>query len=216
MANSPRYHNQMGKAETRECLICGTSFKNYPSWNKRYCSQACKGVARRKPDEEFGGEYRYSYVPVGHPLAKPGSRHIPTHRLTLWNSIGPGSHPCYRCGELVTWMQHRPATTPGSLVADHIDRNKLNNDLSNLRPACHTCNLLNSDRTIADDESYRVIHKGTRVRGETRRCATCDGSFVAWPDTGRPRRGIYCSKACMYAGIKKARTPAGQPSPVEG
>jgi hypothetical protein len=182
----------------RKCLICGTPFTTYPSLNKRYCGRECFHISKRKA--KLDSRYRYLHIgKEGHPLAPPNSA-IHEHRVLLYDKIGPGAHPCHHCGATVTWMTSA-GTTAGALVSDHLDRNPKNNNPENLVPSCQRCNILNSDRIVRDEENYRVISKGTRVRGERRTCATCGGSFVAWPSTaGRQRReGIYCSKACMYA-----------------
>lgn len=83
------------------------------------------------------GSYRMVSRPQ-HPLANK-SGHVYVHRLVLFDRIGPGDHPCWNCGRLVSW--HR--TYPGhslALVVDHIDRNADNNTPENLRPSCQSCN----------------------------------------------------------------------------
>lgn len=179
-----------GTFEHRKCLSCGTPFTTYTSQNKQYCSQKCKGVARRKPDSTLSQIRRNAYVPQGHPLAPPGRRQVIKHRLILWESIGAGPHPCYHCGDLVDWIPGN-YTKKGSLVVDHLDRNPLNNELDNLKPSCQRCNKMNSDRTVLDEEDYRLDSNGIRKRGKRLNCELCGTSFVAWHTTSR-----FCRLSC--------------------
>lgn len=79
----------------------------------------------------------------GHPLAAKDG-HVFAHRVVLWEAIGPGEHLCHWCSTPVVWRQQ---TAPGDRLADdlqvdHIDGDRLNNDLQNLVPSCRGCNLL--------------------------------------------------------------------------
>lgn len=128
-----------------------------------------------------------------HPLAF-NSPYIPEYRALLYKAIGPGAHPCHHCGAEVQWMPGGKCG-PGVLVVDHLDRDPLNDAIENLAPSCQRCNILNSARTVRDDEDFRVIGKGTRLRGEARNCELCGNRFVAHPDR-RPGRGRFCSRSC--------------------
>lgn len=76
---------------------------------------------------------RYPTVSLpGHPLAWKGGV-VRIHRATLYDAIGPGSHPCHWCGKDVTWG--------ADLVADHVDADTWNNNPSNLVASCATCNV---------------------------------------------------------------------------
>jgi hypothetical protein len=72
-----------------------------------------------------------------HPLAFPSSGKVLRHRAVLYESIGPGSHPCHWCKRMVAWED----APPNGLVADHVDGDRFNNDPANLVPSCQTCNL---------------------------------------------------------------------------
>jgi len=65
---------------------------------------------------------------------------ISIHRVVLFNSIGPGKHPCHWCGKEVNFDSAYPKDLM-ALVVDHVDCDKTNNDLSNLVPSCCECNL---------------------------------------------------------------------------
>ncbi|MEU6342216.1 hypothetical protein ABZ883_14890 [Streptomyces sp. NPDC046977] len=177
------------RTATRNCDHCGSEYSRVPAHIGKYCSSQCRYAAQRKPDQ---AGRRMVHAP-GHPLVVT-SPYLPASRVLLYEAIGPGTHPCHHCKEPVTW---RPGdqTAPGVLVVDHLDRDPMNDALGNLAPSCQTCNVLNADRTVRDDETYKVIKKGTRLRGERRECRTCRAEFVAYPDP-RPNRGLYCSRPC--------------------
>lgn len=73
-----------------------------------------------------------------HPLATPHGD-VFEHRKVLYDAIGPGIHSCYWCGAQVTWSTARKAIK-GSLVPDHLDCDKTNNNVNNLVPSCNRCN----------------------------------------------------------------------------
>jgi 5-methylcytosine-specific restriction endonuclease McrA len=64
-----------------------------------------------------------------HPLAVAGW--VRLHRRVLFDQLGPGGSECYRCGARLEWGT--------SLEVDHVDRDRRNNELENLRPACRSC-----------------------------------------------------------------------------
>ena len=181
---------------TRKCDHCGAEYSRTPSHIGRFCSQYCAYAGRRK---DRVSARRMIYAP-GHPLTL-NSPYIPEYRALLYEVIGPGQHPCRHCGTPVRWTPGGKSS-PGALVVDHLDRNPLNNAVANLAPSCQRCNILNSDRTVQDDEDFRVIKNGTRLRGEARNCERCGTRFVAHPDP-RPGRGRFCSRSCAR---KKPRT----------
>lgn len=75
-----------------------------------------------------------------HPLATAAG-YVRVHRLVLYASIGPGAHPCHWCQQLVYWDKQWPRDGDDALLVDHVDRNRQNNDLENLVPSCHSCNV---------------------------------------------------------------------------
>lgn len=186
----------------RQCLICGAPFTTCPSLDKRYCGRECFYVSKRRPAEKLKTIYRTKHLMEDHPLARKGST-INEHRLILWDKIGPGQHACHHCGRMLTWGLAADSEHGEALWIDHLDRNPKNNDPENLAPSCQPCNALNCDRAVRDDENFRVIAKGSRVRGERRSCEYCSASFVAWPDKKNPRKGRFCSRSCAR---RKPRT----------
>lgn len=86
--------------------------------------------------QALGSSGYYHTQMTGHPLANSSGR-VYVHRVVLWDSIGPGEHPCHWCGWRVRWDWVDRAHM---LNVDHIDHDKRNNDVSNLVPACTRCN----------------------------------------------------------------------------
>lgn len=84
-------------------------------------------------DYKYVDRYEESYVHKSHPLGGKSGMAF-THRLILWEAIGPGTHPCHWCRQPVTWMV--------DLHVDHLNGNKLDNDRVNLVPTCRPCNML--------------------------------------------------------------------------
>ena len=83
---------------------------------------------------------------LGHPLAGADGR-VYEHRVELFSTIGPGSHPCHWCGVMVEWRASRSkGPTTGSLCVDHLDEDRLNNRRDNLVPSCRTCNIARSKK----------------------------------------------------------------------
>lgn len=103
--------------------------------------------ARRHDGDVTAGEGRYGngytradgYVETrrtGHLLARFNG-HVMMHRVVLFEVIGLGPHQCHWCLAPVNWTHGLMA---GALVVDHVDRDRSNNDPSNLVPSCNHCN----------------------------------------------------------------------------
>ncbi len=80
----------------------------------------------------------------GHPLASEKGW-VREHRVVLYETIGPGEHPCHWCGVQVSFSKPYPQHLDG-LVVDHLDEDTSNNDPANLVPSCAVCNLGRSSR----------------------------------------------------------------------
>ncbi len=68
-------------------------------------------------------------VHEGHPLVVAGWAR--EHRLVLWDTIGPGRHPCHYCAAELEWGL--------TLEVDHLDHDRTANTIDNLVPACRSC-----------------------------------------------------------------------------
>lgn len=55
------------------------------------------------------------------------------HRVAVYSKYADDLPPCAICGAVIDW---------GNCHIDHIDEDRSNNDISNLRPLCRTCNVM--------------------------------------------------------------------------
>jgi hypothetical protein len=98
----------------------------------------------------------------GHRVAS-ASGWVRTHRLLLFNKLGPGEHPCYHCGMLVSWDKTYPEHAD-ALVVDHLDENTSNNSLDNIVPSCNVCNVTRSHYRTAEGirRRYAFVNVGDK------------------------------------------------------
>ena len=92
------------------------------------------------------------------------------------------------------WLQHRLIyfITHGYLPKrlDHIDRNKLNNKIENLRPAAQSHNVVNSEIRSDNTTGYRGVVNHKLVKGWTAQGSTLDhkrkhlGTFTCKKEAG--------------------------------
>jgi hypothetical protein len=75
--------------------------------------------------------YQALYEPE-HPLARKGG-YILEHRMVLYDFSGESINECELCHGFWSWEIYK-------YHVDHIDEDKSNNKLSNLRPLCNACN----------------------------------------------------------------------------
>lgn len=93
----------------------------------------CRACARRLMRQgKYRSAYTYLYLP-GHPIADKSGR-IQVHRAVLYESIGPGPHPCHWCGAMADWGGI------GGIHVDHLNGEPADNRLGNLVPSCQHCN----------------------------------------------------------------------------
>lgn len=110
----------------------------------------------------------------GHPLAGRNQR-VFVHRKVLFDAIGPGSHPCHRCGIPVDWSEPFPT----GLVVDHLDHDRANNVISNLAPSCHPCNVSDGAESAKTrcPQGHPYDEQNTRRAEGKRRCRACKSQY---------------------------------------
>jgi hypothetical protein len=91
--------------------------------------------------------YRSRYLPM-HPLAMANGK-VYVHRLVLFESIGPGIHPCHWCQRPVDWLATKG--DPAMLVVDHLNGATDDNEPSNLVASCHGCNTCRGAQRKSDE-----------------------------------------------------------------
>lgn len=181
-----------------KCKHCGTQYSRPASQIGSYCSKTCWHADQRK-DENTSRRIRY--LPE-HPLAGATGL-VAEARAVLYEQIGPGEHPCHWCGTKVRWMTGLRGNLAGSLIADHLNGDPLNDAADNIVPACGRCNGTRTQQ-IKPDEAFVVRSNGTRTRAVERACIMCGGAFFVPPAAlKRPNRGLFCSRSCAR---KKAAT----------
>lgn len=113
------------------CVKHYTRFKKHGSvWETRRAEAGAGNI-------NYAGYKRITRK--GHPIAQSGGR-IFEHRYVLYEAIGPGFHPCHHCNKQVSWDYSQANNTDLCLVVDHLDFDRLNNNISNLVPSCFNCN----------------------------------------------------------------------------
>lgn len=159
-----------------------------------------------KKQDAFSSAYQIRAFCHDHPLSYVGGQ-VAEHRRVLFDSIGPGAHPCHWCQTEVTW-QVKQYNRRGNLVVDHVDGDRWNNALENLVPSCGRCNSRRAMeyKMVKDDEVFVVRPDGRRARAVRRTCATCGDTFLVQARLIRKgaqsgkEHGTFCSRTCANKG----------------
>jgi hypothetical protein len=156
--------------------------------------------------------YAMMLIPASHPFAFDGQPttanrvRVYAHRLILWQTLGPGQHPCHWCGRPLDW---EPGF--GGITTDHLNDDPRDNRPENLVVSCHGCNSGRSIHqrafrpAIGQGEDWLPTHgrRGPgRVRATRLNCQECGAEFLA--ENARVKRGTvrFCSRHC--AGVASA------------
>lgn len=179
-----------------ECEQCGTSFSAYrgPGLGKpRFCSHACYTasgeMAKNSPFE----------------TGRTGER-TSRHRVYLGRVDGK---PKYMQRSHWVWNQHHPddPVQPGEHI-HHIDHNKLNDDISNLRKLSATEHAEMHAREIEFNErsrrmrAYHAANPGKHRKGQPRICPICGNEFYRPPSASQ----VTCSYQCSGRWSARKRT----------
>lgn len=169
-----------------ECERCGKQFSAYraPGRDKpRFCSYDC-------------------YFATGE-MAKnsqfvPGYRGERTSRVKVYLGRVDGK-PKYMQRSHWVWNQHHPddPVQPGEHI-HHIDRDKLNDEISNLQKLTatehekmHAGEIVNYERSRRM-RAYHSANPGKQRKGEPRICPVCGGEFYRPPSASQ----VTCSYQC--------------------
>lgn len=142
-------------------------------------------------------------------IAGKGGR-ISEHRFLLYQKIGPGPHSCTHCGSGINWMPGRK-TAQGALIVDHLDGNHRNNDINNLVPSCHGCNINRGrgDQLIKDGEIFVVQANGRRARAVELICHHCGSTYHRTIAQAKTVNSRFCSSSCRSTAVNHERAAAG-------
>jgi len=111
-------------------------------YHRQYRHGSTEAVAHKAGvTVSHGRRYRQTHDPK-HPLAMRNGN-VYVHRKVLYDTIGPGSHPCTWCGNAIEWG---PKGTPNILIPDHINGYGDDNRPENLTASCMPCNTARSQQ----------------------------------------------------------------------
>lgn len=135
MSNSICIIDGCGKPRYQQRKLCSTH-----AMRKHRYGDPSIGKSREGNTWTTSNGYGRLFVGHDHPLADgKGCAH--SHRVALFERIGPGVHQCHWCGADLQWLR-RGSSWAGVLVVDHLDDDKGNNAPGNLVPSCFSCNAL--------------------------------------------------------------------------
>lgn len=126
------------------CTVAGCGEKQKA---RGFCSKHYLRFKRRGSTDERTrtiASKRYRLVVIrGHPLAHARTGRVYVHRAAMFDQIGLGPVPCFWCGRPLRWSTEHPQPDDALLI-DHFDHDRHNNDPTNLRPSCNSCNCARS------------------------------------------------------------------------
>lgn len=114
-----------------------------------------------------------------HPLASKGG-YVYEHRLIYYEKISKEVSSCQICEKPVSW---------NNVHIDHIDENRRNNSMENLRALCNGCNV-SRNRDFTKQAKYFITYDG-----ETK-------TARQWAEDDR----VNVSRTCILQRIKRGMT----------
>lgn len=184
----------------RQCGTCGVTFMTKRAYvvkgRGKFCSMACSVAARGQRKDDIAHRMRRA---PNHPIAPP-SGIAAISRMALYDSIGPGPHPCHWCQIPVDWKLGAGVRDPLALLVDHLDHDPTNDDLSNLVPSCNPCNShrrLSGKSAIIQPGELTITRSDRKpVRAVERTCETCEMVFLAAASEVKKGKARFCSRSC--------------------
>lgn len=171
-----------------------------------FCSSPCYGKNLSKRPKKEGVERRM-VTRRDHPIAPP-SGVISCARVTLYEKLGPGEHPCNWCGVALTWHPES-RYSPNALLADHLNHDPTDDEAGNLVASCNACNghrRRRGDSKLISSKEPTVLRGGKPTRAVERRCNICgDLILIAWADLKHPMGGRFCSPSCRMKHTQQRR-----------
>lgn len=150
MADHPQKTNALAT-----CLNCGREYRPWTKARGLYCSRTCAAHANIK-DPADRLHRRWRHLP-DHPLTGKTGK-VLSYRAALYDSIGPGEHPCHWCDRPVTWtVRNGRGITVTELAVDHLDGDDHNDAVKNLVPSCNPCNTLRGSIRAWENRTGRPV-----------------------------------------------------------
>ena len=112
------YRTMQARKKPRNCILCGVNIKPGADSRVRFCSHSCSNRSRRG---------------ISYDGTQAKNRAL-NHKLVRIQLIELRGEKCVTCGLGPLWIGNRIV-----LQIDHIDGDRLNNHLDNLRFLCPNC-----------------------------------------------------------------------------
>ena len=163
-------NNHYAKRRTRICTVkecneplrakgfCGTHYQRYRRWGDPLKVQPSVGPSKAEGSVRMTLDGYRVVKHSTHPQADKWGW-VREHRKVMWDEFGKGPHPCWGCGEPLTWQRWiRSGPKKGVLIVNHLNEIKADNSLTNLVFSCNRCNR-DYSRMIRLMEHFGIEHE---------------------------------------------------------